>query len=521
MKESLLFIFICISLFNSFSICLLEENNTLNINIDSFYGKSTIGKKGLLAFYTDFEDAQDQFDPLDIEEKTKFKATISKDASENKNINCELFKLQLDKELIVLCNVEETIPNGAYLINFNSIKFKYKELDISLESVNANLTFNKENLNMIDLFSDEQKISVEENKDSIELKFKVGSYNNEILFLVSQGSVYKLDNCKAQNNELKCQIPKNKLDEFLQFNGEEFSLYYIGEDNNFNKVKLVGEIYINYTNVQKKDVFVGITKLIEDSAYLHTTIAYETNITDISEVSTPITSFKMNFVGGEAYCGFKKIKNNPLLMVCSIIDVISSLGTIEKEIDLDNINIKYNFKIQPATNNENITVDSSYIGSNIMSFYPDVLDFSSKDSLKIVYIINSPERLTGLRFNFDSEDLKCEDFFYIKTCTVPKSHFNGKESGFFYISHKNNLNNQSISYEAAPVKVILTGSNNEEKNNNNKNKSNTLAIVLCIIGCIILLALIILIIICVKKKRIASSEIETEKDLGELGTNYN
>lgn len=121
--------------------------------------------------------------------------------------------------------------------------------------------------------------------------------------------------------------------------------------------------------------------------------------------------------------------------------------------------------------------------------------------------------MSGFRFNIDGEDLKCDmDSKRTQTCIVPKSHFKGKKSGFYFISHKNYLNSQSINYEAPPVKIILS----DEGDNSNQN--NTFTIILFIVGGIILVALIIIIIICIKKKRTTSSDIDTEKEVGDLGT---
>ena len=53
-------------------------------------------------------------------------------------------------------------------------------------------------------------------------------------------------------------------------------------------------------------------------------------------------------------------------------------------------------------------------------------------------------------------DLNCEIIRKIfLRCTVPKSHFQGMKSGFYFTKHTNHLNGKSISYEGKPVKVIL------------------------------------------------------------------
>lgn len=141
------------------------------------------------------------------------------------------------------------------------------------------------------------------------------------------------------------------------------------------------------------------------------------------------------------------------MLICFMKEGITSLGKMEKTIILDEINIKYNFIISNSSNNERINVDCSSQGSYIMFLYPDVLDFTYPNSLNILFLIRETEYLNGLRFNLDGEDLKCKYKGIIKTCVVPKSHFNGKKSSF-YFSHKNHLKEQPISCEIPPVKVI-------------------------------------------------------------------
>ena len=40
---------------------------------------------------------------------------------------------------------------------------------------------------------------------------------------------------------------------------------------------------------------------------------------------------------------------------------------------------------------------------------------------------------------------------------MPKSHFEGKETGYYFLKHSNHLNSKSTCYESFPVKVILDG----------------------------------------------------------------
>ena len=127
MKKSILFFIIYISLFKSFSICLIENNKALNISIDKFYKKNEVGKNGALALLTNFYDEEGIFNQLDIEEKTKFKGIISYNTY-NDFVDCRLWIYkEKNRDLIVFCNVDETIPKGKYYLSVNSIKINYMD----------------------------------------------------------------------------------------------------------------------------------------------------------------------------------------------------------------------------------------------------------------------------------------------------------------------------------------------------------------------------------------------------------
>ena len=154
----------------------------------------------------------------------------------------------------------------------------------------------------------------------------------------------------------------------------------------------------------------------------------------------------------------QKYNEFPLLIVCYVSQVGKvSLKEITQEIVLDNLNIKYNFRIQPVKNVD--IIDSARAsGIFIIYNYPYVLDFSKSDSLTVLYSMENPKSLTGLTFNENKGDLSCEIIgTRVQKCTVPKSHFEGKETGYYFLKHSNHLNSKSTCYESFPVKVILDG----------------------------------------------------------------
>jgi len=73
---------------------------------------------------------------------------------------------------------------------------------IKNEEVNK-ISFTRVDKDICDIYSEEQNITFENDKDIYELKFNVVSYNQEIL--IFEDNVF-LDKCKSQNNMLVCPL---------------------------------------------------------------------------------------------------------------------------------------------------------------------------------------------------------------------------------------------------------------------------------------------------------------------------
>lgn len=117
------------------------------------------------------------------------------------------------------------------------------------------------------------------------------------------------------------------------------------------------DIIINFDNIQKEDVFIKITKLLDNRADNSSFIAYETNITNISDVFSD--KFELDFEDDyqnktfNFTCRIKKSINTNLLIYCLMSKGGAfHLKEIKEEKILDNINIKYNFRIQPVNISE-------------------------------------------------------------------------------------------------------------------------------------------------------------------------
>ena len=137
-------------------------------------------------------------------------------------------------------------------------------------------------------------------------------------------------------------------------------------------------------------------------------------------------------------------------------EAIISLSEIKEEIILTEIHSKYNFYIQPVKNDEKIILKGE--GSFPMFTIQKTLDFSKNDELTLELILVMPYNTKSIKLNLDSdEELKCNDLFdTIKKCTVPKSHFVNKESGYYFIYHLNHLNKYIKFYEYSPIQVIFS-----------------------------------------------------------------
>ena len=111
--------------------------------------------------------------------------------------------------------------------------------------------------------------------------------------------------CSQENDELTCHIKKNDLEKIMTIN--EGSLYISCQDQKFD---LVPYIKVTYNNLEKIDVYVGISKLLVNAVEHDTLIAYETNVTQISNVYTELENENILAIQDEAggvenlNCGF-------------------------------------------------------------------------------------------------------------------------------------------------------------------------------------------------------------------------
>ena len=460
-------------IFIIFIISFLSVNsiieNEINLNLIFRENKvETIGKKGTAIFSFSQSSIPQEFKYT--KKETWFISKIS-DGNTIHEVNCGLWNGQeTSYEIFIICDIEESIPSGEYSVLLNEVEpFTYGDYNVTLDvgQGQKDLKFKKVDKDIIDLYADSQTLTIEDGIDTYDLKFNIVSYNQEQLVF---NYFMFLNNCKNENNILTCTIKKTDLVGYLGLQHQDFVKISYLDSENYNRVDfiLIPDIKIVIKNIKKIDIFIGIKKLLTPTSESDSSIVYETNVTEISNINLKMTSFLLPFINKngdnpeieqENKCIFLKYEKNPLILECDAVDEGENwLKEIQKEMIISDNNILYNYRIQPVKIEDKIYVKGE--GSDIFYFYPMEIDFSKKsDPLFIYYNLRTPENLNGLIYNDKEKDLICENIGDdMKKCEVTKDHFKGKENGLYFLKYNNYLGNKTISYQIPPLKVILNSS---------------------------------------------------------------
>ena len=421
-----------------------------------------IGYRGILNFVIDFNDSvYNIFNPSDIEEKTAFETNLIVDNDNIIYVNCKLWK-PIDEKLNMFCKLDEALEYGEHSFFLKTSSFTYngqKFLIFQTESLflyhlNEILPF---------LYSSKQTLYIDENINTYYLTFKYCEYDEDYLMIPGEGfgAIIILDECFKEGKELKCKIKKEVIEEYVSYNGQKLSIFYsfpISEqrpDMSDLRIHSIYGVYINYP-LRKQDISVEIVKLLEDNIDMGNFIAYETNVKDINNIHAG--TFRLSLSNkDEINCCLKKTIGISLTLIC-MIDRRGyfSLAKVENKTVLNDINIKYNFIIQPINNNEKFNVSEE--GSIMMFSIPKVLNFTLEERITVDFGLSFPEYSNGIKFNPEANDLECVNINTIyKRCMVPKSHFSKKNSGYYYTHHANYFKKSIIFYESSPLEVILPG----------------------------------------------------------------
>ena len=456
-------------------VTLPDKMIVINVINNENSDTKIICNNAMIYLITDYDDSNNIFDSSDIEEKTLFNTSFKTVNNNNYNITCRLWKSN-KKNIFILCQTNNDLFFSYEQIIQGDIQetiFHYNDYSVVLISDNL-LKFEYQNGSCPFLYSDEQIINVNQNNDNYyDLKFKIGSYNGEPLFLSNIDINYINLNCSEENSNLNCKLPKDKLLE--QNNEQTFKLYFLNNIYGFQETGLILDIIVN-SDIQKENINVKITNLLQNYIEFNNYVAYETDVTGVSNL---ISDYFLIDSSRPINCFLRKTNLNNLLVLCRWTDFEDYyLGEIKKEIVLNNIHIKYNFRIQPVKNTKKFK--APYKGSWALFIYPQELYFYKNNTNTFDIYMHKQDYTDKIILNNNS--LSCDGFSssspQFKRCTINKGFFTDLSGDqYYYIQHKgDNSNVGMIFYELPPIVIKFPKSNEIVININEGDNENSLNI---------------------------------------------
>ena len=424
---------------------------------DKLYIGSDIGTFGINGQIQEGEGIT--IDDPDFESQTSFNITLGTMSNNEYNISCRLWN-GMNSYVTAICNFEGGLPRTE-TFNGNAQATKvYKDKILVLDFSVYQTIFYAVDGKIPFLYYGKQEFNILENQNHIDVEFKIDTYNDELLFIRSTieriPRIIKLENCqrKEDGKKLGCQIIKNDLD-VIAIKENKFQVLYMSISIGQMDLSFIDIININYPQVQKEDIYFQFEKNMQNPVDLYSYVTFSTNVTNIPKMQTGPIQYTLK--GKETECFFiKHDDSNPLYLTCYAIAPISStLGNITG-FNLTDINYKYNFILGPGTNDELITINDQS-STYIYKAYPDTLDFTNTYSIDIFMAFGEGKKIKKIRLNPDGEDLVCDKVNDCQKCKVPRTHFNGKNGGYYYIHHKDNEGKYATNFEAFGFTVILPG----------------------------------------------------------------
>ena len=417
---------------------LKDEQITINIKYENNREIIKTGRQeGILYFTTDYNDKEtNKFNSSDIEGKTTFQTVltekINKDSEYTHNITCRLWK-PIHANLKLFCKLKESLNSDNPGIKIDNYTFNYEKYKISINFCFEQIYIFVKNNYLTFLYSDEQIINIDDEKDSYHLKFNIEFYNYWDTFLIGGKFLNTkiFANYKIKKKELICEIKKEDLIEILPINGGNLFLYsYSSEDSEINKYPNVLNIIVNIKNLQKEDIYVGINKILNKNFQVDSFVPLETNVTNISNLITEDGQYKLG--ENEYTCYLKKDPDKPLLLLCTGFKKgnYSLDKLINNEIILNNINVKYNFKIQPTKNTEEFVINNEH-GAYINFVNPKVIDFTKKhrrSRITIYFLYKGNKSISDIYYNKltlapNLENLDCSYYNSYFRCVIDYEYF--------------------------------------------------------------------------------------------------
>ena len=429
----------------------LPEEKTIVLRIKEEYNKHIIKvgrRESILYFVTDYDDSEYHIFDDEVEYKIRFNSVVSDDRGNRLDVSCVIWNPSNEK-VRIFCLYEGEMFYDEQNIILNTTSFEYNNYTFVVYSQNS-LKVKKLNCNMSFIYASPQTINFEykEYEEMHYIKLKSVEYQNEKIYLYGENYNSEIcDEIKYSDFTIECGISNKKLQKILTVNNEKFKLGIINENYGTYILDNVLDITLNITIYERYKLIIRSFKLLDNISEIDTSVAYETDISYIDD----------EFVTGRAgECRFRKIKDKPLLILCTFNrEGNFSMGNIPIEIYLDNIHYKYIIIIEPLENDEVVYISEN--GTEIQTFYPNEIDLTFEESFEINYIMNSTHLANNIKLNPDAEDLECTNYIGLKKCIVPIEHFKGMKGGlnYVYTYHSNHMNEQSIYYNAYPLKVTL------------------------------------------------------------------
>ena len=404
---------------------------------------------------------------------------MSYDVSNSTQTFCHLWKKK-DGIVYIFCRLNKNLGFGEHNIKFYSGEFLLNNYKIKINIQNKNFRVKQHDIPFPFLYSDEQDINIDEGNDKYYLKFKIEDYNSEKMLLKSKienglGNIF-LDECSIENKELTCEVKKS---EFEEAGSSKYELYFYIDSlsEGFLASNLTGDINVKYS-MPKINVKVTIKKLIDNKIDLCNFIAYETE-TDVENITNTLSeTFLLNYCDWDCYhinCYLKQLSEEPLYLICLPYNYSEGnfrLEQLTKEQILNEHNLKYNFLIQPINNEEFVEIKGN--GGSPYGMSPKKLDFYTNDVILVDVITVLSNYMKGIKLNLDSKDfLECHPVTSVSSkCIVPRSHFEKKQSGHYFMYHSNHMDQMIRFYQLSPFEVILPKENELViviKKENNKN----------------------------------------------------
>ena len=463
MKDIFLF-FVCLNLIYNLSCRTEETTYDLILETKLYNPKYFIYEYGMFALNTNTSEF-DIFDESDIEDQI-FYTNYSVDYFVY-NLKCNFWKPK-EENTTILCKVidKKNRPSGSTNPDF----IVYKYIDKTIKIIFKFYPYFSNNY-LPFLYADKQEIDLSDGKGIYELKFKIGVYKDEDFIAIYSDKpayYYIHSNCKIQGKELVCKLPRKLIEGNMISESKSFYVTFYGENYIDSGFGYILGVYIYNKNPHKEVVYISLTNLLTDAMNQYEFVSYDTNVTNISAVSTSQFSIMFNHIKKKertsSVCMLKKFNGNESLkLFCDIRWGDMGNYTLEEfdyDVPLNNINNKYSFIIKGSKNDQIFSYSYEYMGE-IFSLKPEVLNFADKDILNISFIGRiSKER--GLSLDSDLPDLDCKYYYwnyasYYFTCTIHKNYFKGKKNGIYYVHIANHLGHKNALYHLPPINVILNG----------------------------------------------------------------